>query len=511
MGENEKAISYGEQSIRISQGKDPMSLVNYGVALRSAWRLDEAAGAQIRAIELSPQHYMAYANLGAIRNLQGRLHDAVHATEQAIQLNPGNSTLVSNLIMYCDLLPEVSLIEALARRRHWAYLYETPLKRFWQQHERDLDPDRRIRVGYVGSDFRQHSAAHIHGPIIRNHDPEHVAVFVYAGNKNEDKISAWMREGPAIEAWRCTAAMSDHDLAQMIRDDKIDILVDVAGFTAGGRLLTFAEKPAPIQVCAWGYANGTGLDAMDAFIADAVLVPEHLEHGYRESIVRLPSLLTFDPFLDLPPPLPPPRLTKGYPTFGSFNRIEKISRPILKLWADVLTAVPDSHMLLKFGGLQGSTAEMLTEAFEHYGVSRDRLEIRGHTPRDEHLQAYGDIDVMLDTFPHVGGVTTLESLWMGVPCVTLIGDRAPSRVSASILTTLGMPEWIAQTPEQYVGIAARQAGEDHTALRAGLPDKIKSSVLGDTKAYTRAVETAWRGLWTAYVQHVAPTMTEGAA
>lgn len=502
MGRHEEALRFGEQAIQLSNGENQMALINYGVALRAVWDLSAAAGAQERAIELTkrdpgrfPPNYMAFSNLGAIRNLQGRNHEALMVTQMASELVPTNPTVRSNMIMFSDLLPETTLLEAYTLRRTWAHLFEEPLKRQWPQHGNDRTPGRKLRVGYVGADFRQHSAAHIHGAIIRAHDPEQVAVYVYAGNKHEDEISAKIREAPALAEWVCTATMSDHDLANRIHADQIDILVDVASFTSGGRLITFALKPAPVQMTAWGYANGTGLDSMDYFIADDVIVPPELEYGYREKVVRMSNLLCFDPFLELPPPGPPPVQQNGYLTFGSYNRVEKISAPILRLWAEVMKQHEGSRMVLKFGGLTGEVANNLYAAFESHGISRDRIECRGHTPRVEHLHQYADIDIMLDSWPHVGGITTLEALWMGVPCVTLLGDRAPSRVSASILTTLGLTDWIAETPAQYLQIVQAQAQTDLTELRASLPGRVRASVIGDTVAYTRELEQVYRQTW----------------
>jgi predicted O-linked N-acetylglucosamine transferase (SPINDLY family) len=299
--------------------------------------------------------------------------------------------------------------------------------------------------------------------------------------------------------------MSDADLAQRVYDDRIDILVDVAGFTAGGRLGSFAFKPAPIQVAAFGYANGTGLDAMDFAIMDNVIVPPELEFGYHETIARLPSLLCFDPYLEIPPPTPPPVLKNGYVTYGSLNRVEKISQPILETWCRAMREVPGSRIILKFGGLDaGETAEQLKQGFERNGISRDRVETRGHTERAEHLRVYGEIDLMLDTFPHVGGITTVEAAYSGVPCVTLIGPRAPSRVSASILHTLGMDDFVATTPDRFVEIVKEKSSADLTALRAGLPDRIKNSVIGDTVRYTRHLEQFYCEAWSHWCKSVAP-------
>jgi protein O-GlcNAc transferase len=511
MGRNDRALEAGERAIQLSQGTNPMALINYGVALRAVWRLDEAAGAQERAIEVAQKQgardHMAFSNLGAIRNLQGRNHDALAVTQIAAELAPTTSTVRSNMIMFADLLPETTLREAYAMRRTWAHLFEAPLKRKWRPHQNDRTPDRRLRVGYVGADFRQHSAAHIHGAIIRAHDPSQVAVYVYAGNATEDEVSAKIREAPALAEWVQTSRMDDGTLAERVWSDQIDILVDCAGFTAGGRLGTFAHKPAPIQCSAWGYANSVGLDAMTAFIADNVIVPPELEYGYHEPVIRMSSLLTFDPFMEIPPPKPPPMLKNGYVTYGSLNRVEKISRPILELWCRVMREVPDSRILLKFGGLDaGETAEQLKQGFEQFGVSRDRVETRGHTSRAEHIGVYDEIDMSLDTWPHVGGITTLEGAMSGVPCVTLLGERAPSRVSASILHSIGLDDWIAATPDDYVRIAVEKSALDLSELRQALPGLIRGTTVGDPERYTRELEQVYRDLWRGWCLHAAPAV-----
>ncbi len=510
-GATEKSLAYGEQAVRQSNGTNAMALINYGVALRADWRLEEAAGSQQRAIEVSQgQDYMAWSNLGAIFNLMGRNHEAMDVTQRAVELTPQNAALYGNQIMFLDLLPETTLLEALCRRRHFSYVFEQPLKRQWRPHENDRSLTRKLRVGYVGADFRQHSAAHIHGAVIRAHDPEQVEVYVYAGNRYEDEVSAKIREAPALKEWVMTSSMPDNALAQRIWDDKIDILVDCASYTSGGRLITFCHKPAPIQAHAWGYANGTGLESVDVFLADRVIVPDEYDFGYSETVVKMSSLLTFDSFLDLPPPGPPPVKKNGYITLGSYNRVEKISDPILAIWCEVMKALPDSRMILKFGGLEGETAERLKAKFAHHGIAPARVETRGHTPREEHIRQYSEIDMMVDSWPHVGGITTLEAALMGVPCITLLGPRAPSRVSASILTSLGMIDWIAETPEQYIQIAVEKANTDLSELRAGLPARLKSTTVGDPVRYTRELEEVYRTLWQQWVTHVATYNPEAA-
>ncbi len=265
-----------------------------------------------------------------------------------------------------------------------------------------------------------------------------------------------------------------------------------------GRLLVFARKPAPIQVTAWGYATGTGLDAMDAFLVDPVVAPSEDQQWFSEELVQLPSLICLDPPPNLPPVQPPPALTRGHLTFGSFNRATKLTAAAFDTWARIVAAVPGSRMLIKSPGLDDdANRARILSAFAVHGVGPERIDIVGTTPHHEHLVALGQVDVQLDPFPHGGGVTTFEGLLMGVPCVTLLGDRVSGRLSASFLTALGLTDLVAHTPDEYVAIAAGLAERVDwlAAQRDTLRERVLASPISDRDLYARAVEHAYRTLW----------------
>jgi predicted O-linked N-acetylglucosamine transferase (SPINDLY family) len=287
-------------------------------------------------------------------------------------------------------------------------------------------------------------------------------------------------------------------VASLIQQDQIDILVDLSGFTEGNRLLVFARKPAPIQITAWGYIGGTGMKAMDVFFADEVVVPPEERALYAEEVRYLPSVVCYYPFEPFPPVNALPALMGRGLTFGSFNRLAKITEASFRVWAEVLLAVPHSRMVLKTPELdQLSEQERIRDRFVAYGVAPERVVLLGRTSWAEHVAAFNQVDIGLDPFPHGGGVTALEGLMMGVPVVTLKWPTIPGRLSAAILTPLGLTDWIADSPEAYVRIAVEKSRDlmALSVLRKQLRGRMTSSLIGDPKAYARAVESEYRLLW----------------
>jgi predicted O-linked N-acetylglucosamine transferase (SPINDLY family) len=353
-----------------------------------------------------------------------------------------------------------------------------------------------LRIGYVSADLRRHSVATCMLAILEHHDPAVVDVVCYSNSLEEDDYSE--RFKAVASHWRRVKGLSDEELAEQIRADGIDILVDLSGFSQGHRLLAFARKPAPVQVTAWGYATSTGLDAIDAFFADPVVVPPHEEHLYAERIVHLPNVLCYAPPLAPPPIVPPPALSSGIVTFGSYNRGAKFAPAVLEAWARVLHAVPGSRLVLKpLLADDEATQERILGPLARNGIAAERVEILGRSGHDEHLASFGLMDIQLDTFPHNGGITTLDGLLMGIPCVTLRGARVSGQSSASFLTTLGIEDLVAHSIDEYVEIAARLAGDLGRLAheRATLRERLLTSPIGDAGQYTRAVEAAYRGLW----------------
>jgi predicted O-linked N-acetylglucosamine transferase (SPINDLY family) len=471
------------------------ALNDLGHALTRTGKLGPAIALLERALARDPDHVGAINNLGSALAAQGRVEEAIAQHRRAVDLRPDDPNVHSILVFQLELDPRATRGSIFAERRRWNDRHARPLAAGIRPHDNDRDPERRLRVGYVSGDFCEHSAAAAFAGVVLNHDPRRVEVVGYADGGKEDADTERFRRAAAL--WRPTAGMSNDALAARVREDAVDILVDLTGHSGVARLLTFARKPAPVQVSAWGYAVGTGLDAIDYFFGDPISVPPEARADFSEAVVDLPCLTSFAPPGNAPDVAPLPALARGALTFGCFNRLAKVPAA-LGLWATILHRVPDSRLLLKFIGLEDeSTRDRVLGQFAERGIGPDRLTLLGTTDRRGHLAAYAEVDIALDPFPHGGGVTALEGLWMGVPMVCLLGDRVVGRLGASILATLGLPELVAETPEAYAEIAVRQAADlDRlAALRADLRGRLARSVLCDHRAYVDVVETAYRAMW----------------
>jgi predicted O-linked N-acetylglucosamine transferase (SPINDLY family) len=465
-------------------------------ALYVTERRVEAAEVLHTIAGLVPDDPEARRNYGAALMASGAIDEAATVLWQAVAMALSSHDYLSTYIYAQDLLSSTTLEDAYTVRRTWNERHARPLAALIQPHTNQPDPARRLRVGYVSADFRQHSASTAFLTVLENHDPATVEVVCYSNNGYEDHVTERFKACAAL--WRCVSDLTDDELAAQIRADQIDVLVDLSGHSRGNRLLTFARKPAPVQVTAWGHATGTGLDAMDAYLSDPVLVPPDEERWYAEQVVHLPSVICYTTPPAIPPIPPLPALDNGVITFGSFTRIVKVTPAVLETWARVMHAVPGSRLVIKTT-LQDSAAtrERLLGPLESNGIDRDRVEILGTSPHYEHLASFGTIDVQLDPFPHTGGVSTLDGLLMGIPCVTLLGGRPSARSSASFLTALGLTDLVARTTDEYVEIAARLAGdlERLSHERATLRERLQTSPIGDGRLYTLAVEAAYRALW----------------
>ena len=358
-----------------------------------------------------------------------------------------------------------------------------------------------LRVGYVSPDFRGHPVGRFIEPALTGHDPARVEVFCYDEFvRPPDPMTA--RSRARVANWRNVRGLTDAQLADLVRQDRIDVLVDLAGHTASHRLGAFARKPAPVQVTYLGYPNTTGVPAIDYRLTDAVADPPDGPVYLTERPVRLPGgFCCFAPRADVPPVSPLPALANGFVTFGSLHGQSKLNERVIDLWAAVLTAVPAAKLLFARHTMAGEARDRLVRLFAARGVPADRLRFRQLAAGSaEYWHAYRDIDVSLDPFPWTGHTTSCESLWMGVPVVTLRGATHAGRMVASVLTHAGLPDWVADSPDEYVRIAAGRAGRvaDLAALRAGMRDRLRASPLCDTAGYARRLEDAYRGMWRAW-------------
>ena len=472
---------------------------NLANSLKDARRYDEAVAHYRQAIALKTDYAEAWNNLGTALGLLNQYEEAIACYRKALAIKPDFSEAHSYLIFTIDFLPGSSVADQQGERARWYGDHAARFASAIKAHANSRDPERRLKVGYVSADFRRHSAALAIGPVIRHHDRNAFDVVLYSGVKREDEVTQDFKARAAL--WRPVAGLSDDALAEQIRADGIDILIDLSGHTEGNRLLAFARKPAPVQMTGWGHALGTGVRTIDYFLADPVSVPADVRPLFAETVIDLPAIIGYEAPAYAPEVSALPTLSGQPLTFGSFNRISKLTPTTLAVWSRLLQAVPESRLLLKDSQLSDpGERRRITEVLGGYGIGPSRLILLPGTTHAEHLAAYGQMDIALDPFPTNGGVTTTEALWMGVPVVALLGSSVSSRVSAGILSGLGLKDWIASSEEDYVAIAARHAADRGALsfLRGQMRAMMLASPVGNPDAYCRAVEAAYRAAWRSY-------------
>jgi predicted O-linked N-acetylglucosamine transferase (SPINDLY family) len=459
--------------------------------------LEQAIVACKKVLHQNPTSEIGHTLLGACLGRLGASAGAIRHFDRAIEIRPDCDEAITKKIFYLDFAPDADFEIQQAARRYW---WDAIGSKFGTRKlaARSLDPEKRIVVGYVSSDFRTHSAAFAFLPVLRSHDKANFQVNCYSSSPVRDSLTEVFQSH--ADVWADALSLSDNELADRIRADGVDVLVDLSGYSAGNRLNVFARKPAPVQVTAWGHATGTGMQAMDYFFADPVTVPQDVRHLFAERVYDLPSLITIDPIIDVPPS-PLPMLHNGYVTFGVFNRIDKISDEALAVWSKLLRAVTGSKIVVKHVALDDALVrDGLVGRFLAQGVAPDRIMCIGSTARPDHLKAFGNIDISLDPFPQNGGISTWESLYMGVPVVARLGNGASSRITGSILSAIGLGDWVTDNDEGYVAIAQKSASMPSALekLRAELPARIANSPAGNVAAYTQHVEAGYRQFWRDY-------------
>lgn len=493
-GRTEQAVALFERALAEAPA-DPGALTGLGLALLARGEFARALDHLRRAAEVQPGSALAANNLATAYRARGDLPRAIEWYRRALALHPDAPDAWSNLLGALNYLPDLPLAELLGEHRRYGERFEAPLRARWPAHANDRDPDRPLRVGYVSADFREHAMAFSILPVLAHHDPARFEVFCYANNPREDEWTGRMRAH--VREWHRVVGLSDDAVADLVRRHAIDILVDLSGHTALNRLAVFARKPAPVQVAWLGYVTTTGLAALDYRLTDACADPlGDDESGYTERLLRLPWVTVFQPPETSPLVAPAPVGVAGRFTFGCFNHHAKITPAVIALWARILTAAPKSRLLIGNAGEAG-VQQRLTAAFAEQGVVGDRLEFRPKVPLLEFLAMHGEVDLALDTFPYAGGATSCHALWMGVPFVTLAGDRYMARMGVSLLEQVGLGEFAARTPDEYVALASDAARDPARLadLRAGMRARVAASPLLDGPGFVRALESAYRRMW----------------
>ena len=496
LGEWDELIAIREQIIDLAPD-DSENRVRLGSLYQAIKQLPQKAVEQyLLVLEKQPARAGLFDSLAAAYLVQGCYAEAIAAHEKALRLEPANPRYHANLLMSLNYVPEKEPQAVYEAHVEWGRRHGDPKAHNFAMT--DPNPARKLRIGYVSPDFRTHSVAYFIEPILANHDKELFEIFCYSAADKSDDCTTRLRA--QADHWREIAMLDNRRGAEMVRSDKIDILVDLSGHTAGNRLDVFVGKPAPLQVTYLGYPNTTGLPGMDYRISDALADPVGQGPFYVEQLFRLGRcFLCYRPSELAPAVSALPALAHGFVTFGSFNNLAKINASVVALWAKVLQAVPGSRLLVKNPSLSDPAArERLGGVLAANGIGPERFALIGLVPEvADHFGQYNRVDIGLDTFPYNGTTTTCEALWMGVPVLTLAGDRHAGRVGASLLTALGRPEWIAREQDDYVKLAAALAGDlaGLAEIRAALRAQVATSSLGDAPAMARALEDAYRRMW----------------
>jgi predicted O-linked N-acetylglucosamine transferase (SPINDLY family) len=472
------------------------ALYNHGCVLKKLMRLTDAESAFRRALAADPAHVRAYRMLGGVLLGQCRADEALALYRTARERCPDDFDLESAELFALNSSEQIAEDELFARHAAFGSRIEQAHPPRFTPFRNVRDPGRRLRIGYVSGDFCYHVVTLFTLPVIERHDRSAVEVYCYSTGGRVDEYTRQI--SARADVWRDVSSLSATALADAINRDSIDILVDLGGHSGIPQLAVFAQQPAPVQATWLGYLNTTGLTRIHYRISDRYADPPGLTDPYHtEKLVRLPhSQWCFRPFISVASAEMPPFVRNGHVTFGSFNQALKISRAARRLWADILQRVPDSRLVI-LGVAEGRARDSLVADIASAESERARITVLPYVSLQDYYSWLNRVDIALDTVPYSGGTTSCDALWMGVPVVTAPGSRPSSRSTASILSTAGLPEWIASSPEDYVRLAAEYARDEArlVRLRKSLREKLRQSPLMDEERFVRDVESAYRHMW----------------
>lgn len=465
------------------------------LALELLGRKDDALFHYEKAVHAKPDFPDAWSNFAVNLADQGRCDDAIACLRRSLHYRPDAPAIHSNLLLLLNYSSSVSAEEMRAQHEDWGRRFATPLPPRPAPYP-PLDPTRRLRIGYLSADFHEHSIAPFVAALFCHHDRTGVEVFAYSNVLHDDETTARLRD--SADQWRAIRGLSDHQTADLIGNDKIDILIDLAGHTAGNRLIVCAHRPAATQATLFGYPNTTGVGAIDLRITDAVSDPPGVTDSlYTERCLRLPEVpWVYVPPADAPDVSPLPALGRKTFVFGCLNNSAKLSDRCLETWSELIHSLPGSRLVLLTGRSQ-LARKRLSDRFAKGGILRDRLQLVTRLPERQYLESYGVIDIALDPFPYNGGVTTGDALWMGVPVLTVAGGSYASRQGAMMMLALGLPEFVAGDADELIALAKMWMNRrpELAELRAGLRQRLLANPLADAPRYVRTLEASLRAEW----------------
>jgi len=469
---------------------------NLGSCLMEEGRFEESISSYAKALALEPKYREAHVNTSAALSNLGRIDDAIEQCRVALKINPEWETVHCNMLFLLAHSYEHSAAQVFAEHVAFGEQFEARHRAHWPDHGNDRNRDRRLRIGFITADFNNHAVAHFVIPVIEHlaRSP-HLELLAYYNNTLEDFVTERVRD--LMKVWHPVSQLTHAELAQLILDDQVDILIDLSGHSGNNRMLTLARKPAPLQASWVGYPMTTGLQAVDYYLTDRFFSPPGLlDDQFTEKLVFMPACAPFLPSHEAPPVTQAPAYENNFITFGSFNRANKLSPAVIARWAKLLRAVPDSRMLL--AAMSGDyIQDKLTTLFAAEGIGADRLSFYPRTSTREYLSLHRLVDVCLDTFPYTGGTTTFQAAWMGVPTLTMTGDTLPSRAGASILEQLGLEAFVAVDEEDFVKKGKFIADNPLflATLRLSMRRRLEASAMGQPEVIAKGMENGLRHMW----------------
>jgi len=494
--DHDTAIELIQKAIRVDNTV-PNFYNSLGNVFNNQNLFDKAATCYQQALSLNPNFAQAHCHLGSALKNQGLIDDAIAHYRCAIGIQSNYLLAHQDLIFTLNYAIDSDRAAIFAEHQRFNEQQAAPLLALIKSHLNDGNP-LRLKIGYVSADFRKHAVADFIESVLAHHDAEKFEIFCYYNHLQHDETTQRFQQ--YAHHWRNCVKLSDEALVDQIRQDHIDILIDLGGHTADNRILVFARKPAPIQVTYLGYPNTTGLTAIDYRITDNYLDPDGMSEPLSSEIPqRMPaSFFCYHPHENSPPVSPLPAIQQGYITFSAFHNHSKLNQHTFALWAKILHAISDAKLVIQNKSLKSVAIQhTLRNRFAELGIAPERLIVRESVPYTDYLKAYDQIDIALDSYPFNGGATTCDALWMGIPVVTLVGDRSVSRMGLSILSTVGLTELITYTQQEYIERTIKLAGDlDHLqALRTGMRDRMQASPLLNGIRFTRHLEAAYRQMW----------------
>lgn len=473
---------------------------NMGLTLHECRRLEEAIVCFHKALEIDPEFGEAEVNLGMSYSGLGQLDKALPHVRRGMEIMPDNTNAHTALLFLHNYLNDQSATDLLVEAKRFGELVAKIAPEARTAWKNSPTPDRCLRVGFVSGDLRRHPVGFFLEGVLKalaSNASERLKIFAYSSTFHSDEITQRLKA--CCYDWQLITGISDKVVSEKIREDGIDILIDLSGHTMHNRLPLFAWKPAPVQVTWLGYFATTGVAAIDYLLADPWTLPESEEKNFTETVLRLPETrLCFTPPDENVAVSSLPALTRGHITFGCFNTLTKMNDEVVALWSQVLHAVPDSILFLMSHQINEPLVKQQTVArFMAYGVDEKRLVLKGVVPRAEYLAAYNEVDIALDPFPYCGGTTSVEALWMGVPVLTLAGEHFLSRQGVGLLMNAGLPEWVAIDHQDYVARAVSHAGDlkKLASLREGMRVQVMASPIFDAPRFANHFEAALRSMW----------------